>query len=110
MRIPKRVVKKHFVIGNNSYTMQDLVNLKNWQQLRESLVGTWKTNKKENIKKLESWLGPVEKASTRKLLIMRNYLTGSAFRLGKIQDSSLTKLKNKVITELRTRDFNVVIK
>lgn len=105
-RIPKRKIisKKKYQIDQKSYTMKELVSMPSWQKLREKLVGTWKENKSENIRKLRNWLGPISKATMKKLLIMRNYLTGSGFRSGKIKGPEISKLRTQVSREISKRN------
>ena len=104
-RIPKRKIisKIKYQIGKNLFTMKELVKMPSWQKLREDLVGTWIENKKKNVNRLRKWLGPASKASMRKLLIMRNYLTGSGFRSGKIKSPEISKLRTQVVREINRR-------
>ena len=74
----------------------DIVKLPEWQKLRKSLVGTWKKTPEENVKKFRKFIGPKPWTNKRKLRIMLNYLTGSAFRIGIISSPSITKLLNDV--------------
>jgi len=100
--IQKLAVKK-YKIGDTEYIMKEIVKMKSWQKLREVLKGTWAENKEANVRKLRRWLGPVTKTTTKKLLIIRNYLTGSGFRWGNIQHSSISKFREQVVKELKKR-------
>ena len=84
-------------------TIQDLVKDEEWQKLRSSLVGTWKTNPERNCKLLRNYLGDINKCSDNKLRIMLNYLTGSGFRIGKIKHKCIDKLREDVKLEMKKR-------
>ncbi len=77
-------------------TIQDIVKLPEWQKLRASLVGTWKHTPAENVKRLRKFMGPKPWKNKRKLRMMSNYLTGSAFRIGIVQHPDIKKLLNDV--------------
>ncbi len=84
--------------------IQDLVKDKEWQKLRSSLVGTWKTNVENNCKLLRNFLGNnIKNCSNEKLRIMLNYLTGSGFRIGKIKHPCIDKLLKEVREEINRR-------
>lgn len=79
-------------------TIQDIVKLPEWQKLRASLVGTWKHTPQENVKRLKKFMGS-KPWNKRKIRIMINYLTGSAFRIGIVQHPDITRLLNDVKRE-----------
>ena len=79
-------------------TIQEIVKLPEWQILRASLVGTWKKTPVKNVKRLRKFMGS-KPWEYRKMRIMLNYLTGSAFRIGIIQHNSIQKLLNEVRQE-----------
>ena len=83
--------------------MRELVKDPEWQKLRESLVGTWKTTPEQNIKRIRKYLGSIRKTENRKLTIVMNYLTGSGFRIGRISHPSITKLRKEVSDEIKRR-------
>lgn len=87
----------------NGKTMQEIVDRKDWQEIRESFMGTWGRYKEENIKKLRAWLGNAKSADVEKLLIVYNYLTGTGFRTGAIRGPSIDRLRTEVADELRKR-------
>jgi len=85
--------------------IRELVKRQDWQDLRSSLVGTWKDNPKDNIKKLRSWLGPIRNTPEEKLRIMMNYLTGTGFRTGRITHKEISKLRGEISAELKRRKY-----
>lgn len=78
----------------NFGTITSIVNDPEWQKLRKSLVGTWKINSDENVKKLRNYLGNM--SDPLKVKRVHNYLTGSAFRIGIISSTKITKLLNEI--------------
>jgi len=85
--------------------IQEIVKRKDWQAVREKLVGNWKEKPEWCCSQLREWLGPVSKASEDKLRIMMNYLTGSGFRMGKIKHPCIQKLRTEVSVEMKNRKF-----
>ena len=83
--------------------IQDLVKDEEWQKLRSSLVGTWKTNAENNCKLLRNYLGNIQICSYVKLKIVMNYLTGSGFRMGIIKHPCISKLRLDISTEMKRR-------
>ena len=81
----------------------DLVKDPEWQKLRSSMVGTWKSNPTKNCKLLRNYLGNIKTCSYDKLRIVLNYLTGSGFRIGIIKHSCINKLLNEIRKELKNR-------
>ena len=80
------------IIGGRN--IQDIVDNQEWQALRESMVGTWKKNPKKNVQRLTQYLGDFTDQDS--VIRVYNYLTGSAFRMGIIEDPSITRLLSKV--------------
>lgn len=74
--------------------IKEVVNDPEWQTLRKSFVGTWKTLPKENIARLRLYLG--NGSDPLKVRRIHNYLTGSAFRIGIISHPSIDKLLYEV--------------
>lgn len=75
-----------------------------WQSVRRSLLGKWKSDGCWCILQLIHYLGgPPEKAPMYKLLIVRNYLTGSAFRIGIISGPEIDCLLAEVRNEIQKR-------
>ena len=83
--------------------IRDLVKDEEWQRLRSSLVGTWKTYPERNCKLLRSYLGDIQTCSYEKLRIVMNYLTGSGFRMGIIKHSCISKLRLDISIEMKRR-------
>jgi len=85
--------------------IRELVKRKDWQKLRESLVGQWAKKPEWCCDQLRKWLGPVSKASEDKLRIMMNYLTGTGFRTGRIKHKCISKLRAEISAENKKRKF-----
>lgn len=75
-------------------SIKSVVNDKAWQALRSSLVGTWKTNARQNVSLLTDYVGDME--DPFKVRRVMNYLTGSAFRIGVISHPGITRLLNQL--------------
>jgi len=80
--------------------MRDVVNDPEWQKLRGDLVGTWTKNQVENVKRLRAYVNKDRKDALRWVRVF-NYLTGTAFRLGKISHPSIVTLRKEVTDKLR---------
>lgn len=65
-----------------------------WQKIRSSFVGTWKTDAKKNISILKKYVGDM--TDPFKIRRVLNYLTGSAFRMGIINSPEIEKLRNQI--------------
>lgn len=70
-----------------------VVRLPEWQELRRSLVGTWKFTPKANVERLRKFYDPADAIKTR---IVLNYLTGSGFRTGAICCAEADALREEV--------------
>ena len=90
--------------------IRDLVKDEEWQKLRSSLVGTWKTNPERNCQLLRNYLGDIQTCSYEKLRIVMNYLTGSGFRMGIIKDPCISKLRFNISTEMKRRKIQATKK
>ena len=85
-------------------TMQEITSSdKEWQKLRESLVGTWMKHAPENVRKLRHYLGNLRTTTNEKLIIVLNYLVGTGFRTGRIKHSDISKLRKEITEEIRLR-------
>jgi hypothetical protein len=84
-------------------SMKELVQDPEWQKLRSSFIGTWKTNQTQNCSKLRNYLGNISTCDEKKLRIVMNYLTGSGFRMGKIKHPCIQNLRNDISKELKRR-------
>jgi hypothetical protein len=78
--------------------IRQIVDDPEWQELRLSFIGTWKSKVEENVIKLEKYLG--DDPSEMKLVRVYNYLTGTGFRMGVIGNSETENLKNLVKSKL----------
>lgn len=83
--------------------ISEIVQRDDWQRVRKNLLGRWKTEPLDCCRELKLWLGPVSKASNDELRIMMNYLTGSAFRMGKIKHPCIQNIRNIVSQEINHR-------
>lgn len=83
--------------------IRDIVKDFSWQKVRKDLVGKWIKNPLYCCSKISKWLGSINSASDKKLAIIANYVTGSAFRLGKIKHSCVSKIRGGVFGEIRKR-------
>lgn len=86
------------------YEIQRIVDNAEWQELRKSFLGTWKISPKENCYRLEEYLGDF--SDYYKLRRVSNYLTGSGFRIGIIQDPLIDKLLERVKLTLKNIKTN----
>lgn len=82
--------------------MVDIVDESQWQKLRKSLVGTWKSSPIESTQKLKDYVGDgIDPIKVRRVL---NYLTGTYFRL--YSDSLLPETKRlRTFVSERWRDL-----
>jgi hypothetical protein len=55
-------------------SMKQLVQNEEWQNVRKSLLGMWKSNPEYCCQQLRNYLGPINHTENRKLKIMLNYL------------------------------------
>ena len=83
--------------------IQDLVKDEEWQKLRSSLVGTWKTYPERNCLLLRNYLGNIHTCEYKKLRIVLNYLTGSGFRMGIIKHPCINLLLSEIREEIKLR-------
>ena len=87
------------------WKIKDIVDDPNWQKVRESLVGNWTKKPNECCLKLRVYLDKSNLTRTRdeRLIILRNYLTGTAFRIGVVSHPCVKKLRLEVSTEIKDR-------
>lgn len=100
MTYEEKLLSGNYVVGMN---IKDIVKLDEWQILRESLVGTWKKIPEVNLQRLKDFGGDLNILSNRRLRILQNYLTGSAFRIGKIESDDITSFTNEIRLEVELR-------
>ena len=82
-------------------TNKEIVKNAAWQELRESLVGTWKHTPEQNCELLRHYLDDFsDPLKTRRVL---NYLTGSAFRFGIIKHKKIDILIQDIKTKRNER-------
>lgn len=87
-------------------TISELVKDSEWQQLRNSLVGTWKKTPEKNCLLLKKYLGNLKNTTDSRLKIVWNYLSSSAFRIGIIKHNCVADLKNKIRNEILKRGIS----
>jgi len=76
-------------------TIKQLVQRKDWQELRKLMLGSWNNHPERSIQRLRKWLG--DSPSEDKRRIVMNYLTGTGFRTGTIKSHpSIQKLRNEL--------------
>ncbi len=83
--------------------IQDIVQIPEWQKLREYFVGKWKLQSEKNLKLLKEFAGDLNTLSNRRLRIIQNYLTGSGFRIGIISSADIIDFTNEVRQEVLCR-------
>lgn len=103
MNYEEKLKSGEYVVGMN---IKDIVKLEEWQTLREYFVGKWKKQPDTNLQMLKEFVGDVKKVNNRKLRIVQNYLTGSAFRIGKIESDDITDYTNIIREEVSFRKDN----
>ena len=90
---------------NKNTPINILVKDKEWQKVRESLVGQWTKRPEWCCKQLREYLGPIHKTEDKKLRIVMNYLTGTGFRMEKIKHKCIQKLRSEISAEMKKRKF-----
>ena len=83
--------------------IKDLVKNEEWQNVRKSLLGQWNIRPEWCCQQLSTYLGPINKTSNDKIRIAMNYLTGTAFRMGKIKHNCINTLRTKLSSEIAKR-------
>lgn len=83
--------------------IQDIVKIQEWQTLRTYFVGKWKVQPEKNLQMLKDFAGDLSKLSNRRLRIVQNYVTGSAFRIGIISNNDIQKFTDDVRKEVTDR-------
>lgn len=83
--------------------VRELVKNQEWQKVRKDLIGKWKSDPIGCCKKLRSFLGSVKSANNDKLRIVMNYLTGTAFRTGRVKHPCITTLRGNISMEMGMR-------
>ena len=77
-----------------SEDIKSVVNNVEWQELRNSFIGTWKHKPVENVKFLREYLSDM--SDPYKVRRVLNYLTGSAFRIKLIKHKDIDKLLSEI--------------
>jgi hypothetical protein len=83
--------------------IRDIVKDNQWQKVRESLLGKWKHEPEWCCKQLRDYLGKLTGATNNELRIVMNYLTGTGFRIGVINHTCISKLRNEISQEIKER-------
>ena len=86
--------------------IKDIVSLPEWQVIRANLVGKWKKQPDFCLNELKRFMTDINTLSNRRLRILQNYVTGSAFRIGIIQFKELDEFINVVKSEVQRRKEN----
>jgi hypothetical protein len=91
-------------------SVSELVQDPGWQKIRVSLLGRWKGSPEWCINQLKGYLGSIDDAPDDRLIIILNYLTGTAFRTGMISsrdNPQIAELRTGVSNQLKGRKGNV---
>ena len=96
----QKLDSEEYVIKMN---IKDIVQIPEWQKLREYFVGKWKSQPEKNLKMLKDFAGNLKTLSNRRLRIVQNYVTCSGFRIGKISSPDITKFTEEVRAEVAAR-------
>lgn len=83
--------------------IKDIVKNDEWQDIRKSLLGQWNMRPEWCCQQLTKYLGPINKTSNDKIRIIMNYLTGSAFRMGKIKHQCIQSIRTQLSSEITKR-------
>jgi hypothetical protein len=85
--------------------IKEIVKSEEWQKVRQELLGNWVKRPNWCCMKLRHYLGSVSSTSETKLRIVMNYLTGTAFRIGKIKPRCVILLRAEISAEMKKRKF-----
>ena len=85
--------------------ISELVKDPDWQKIRKSMLGRWTKDPNWCCAQLHKYLGSVTSTNEDKLRIVMNYLTGTAFRIGKIKPPCVIKLRAEISAEMKKRKF-----
>ncbi len=91
----------------NKKPIKEIVKDPEWQKIRISLLGKWKSQPEWCCKQLENYLGNPKTATEDQLRILGNYLTSSGFRTGRIKPQCAIDLRHIVFAELKRRKLKV---
>jgi len=80
-----------------------LVKDPEWQKVRKSLLGKWKEKPEWCCSQLKKYLGSLSKTTNNKIKIVMNYLTGTAFRIGKIKPPCVISMRTQLSLEIKKR-------
>jgi len=80
-----------------------LVRSDDWQAVRKRLLGQWMSRPEWCCSQLRGYLGSTSIASSDKLNVVMNYLTGTGFRTGRIKHSCIQSLRTQISMERKKR-------
>jgi hypothetical protein len=83
--------------------IKNLVKNKEWQEVRRSLLGKWKSDPEWCCGQLRKFLGSVSTTSNDNLRIILNYTTGSVFRAKVITHPCVAQIRIQISTEIKKR-------
>ena len=83
--------------------IKDIVKDPTWQKVRKSLVGNWREKPEWCCSELKKYPGSISLTTNDKLRIVMNYLTGTAFRTGKVKHPCISKLRTLISMEIKKR-------
>ena len=90
---------------NDKVPMMELVKNEEWQKVRTSLLGKWMSKPDWCCEQLRKYMGSIESTTDDKLRILMNYVTGTAFRIGKINPPCVLKFRAEISAEMKKRKF-----
>jgi hypothetical protein len=83
--------------------IKELVKDPEWQRVRKSLLGNWKSRPTWCCGQLRKYLGSISTASNNKLRIVLNYTTGSVFRAKVITHPCVAQIRIQISSEIKKR-------
>ena len=86
--------------------IREIVKNKEWQKIRKNLLGKWNKDPSYCCNQLTKFLGNIKTSDDKKLAIIANYLTGTAFRMGKIKHLCISKIRGEVFGEIKKRKIS----
>jgi hypothetical protein len=80
-----------------------LVTDPGWQAVRQSMLKQWSTRPTWCCSQLRKYLGAIRTTSKDKIDVVMNYLTGTAFRVGRIKHPCISSLRKELSEERKRR-------
>lgn len=80
-----------------------LVKDPGWQAVRQSMLKQWSHRPTWCCTQLRRYLGSIKTTSKDKIDVVMNYLTGTAFRVGRIKHPCISSLRKELSEERKRR-------